>query len=124
MTMSFGQAPKFDFARQVAAAVGYVALCGFDRVTVQPFPLGEDQAGLAGELRRVRGRRSSFRFFENLSKLKPGGAADFNQALRHVVRQSPDVILIGAAIYEAVMMRCGFNELRPTLRGVRYGALL
>jgi len=35
-----------------------------------------------------------------------------------------DVILIGAAIYEAVMMRCGFNELRPTLRGVRYGALL
>ena len=35
-----------------------------------------------------------------------------------------DVILIGAAIYEAVMMRCGFSELRPTLRGVRYGALL
>ena len=35
-----------------------------------------------------------------------------------------DVILFGAAIYEAVMMRCGFGELRPTLRGVRYGALL
>ena len=35
-----------------------------------------------------------------------------------------DVILFGAAIFEAVMMRCGFGELRPTLRGVRYGALL
>ena len=35
-----------------------------------------------------------------------------------------DVILFGAAIYEAVMMRCGFREFRPTLRGVRYGALL
>ena len=35
-----------------------------------------------------------------------------------------DVILFGAAIYEAVMMRCGCGELRPTLRGVRYGALL
>jgi exopolyphosphatase/guanosine-5'-triphosphate,3'-diphosphate pyrophosphatase len=35
-----------------------------------------------------------------------------------------DVILFGASIYEAVMMRCGFGELRPTLRGVRYGALL
>ena len=35
-----------------------------------------------------------------------------------------DVILFGAAIYEVVMMRCGFGELRPTLRGVRYGALL
>jgi exopolyphosphatase / guanosine-5'-triphosphate,3'-diphosphate pyrophosphatase len=35
-----------------------------------------------------------------------------------------DVILFGAAIYEAVMMRCGFGELRPTLRGVRYGVIL
>ena len=35
-----------------------------------------------------------------------------------------DVILYGSAIYEAVMMRCGFHELRPTFRGVRYGALL
>jgi hypothetical protein len=34
------------------------------------------------------------------------------------------VILFGAAIFEAVMMRCGFGELRPTLRGVRYGAIL
>src|SRR6188768_3380136 len=37
-SMSFGKPPKFDFARKVAAAVGYVGLCGFDRVTVVPFP--------------------------------------------------------------------------------------
>src|SRR3974377_113541 len=37
-SMSFGQPPKFDFARQVAAAIGYVALSGFDRVSVVPFP--------------------------------------------------------------------------------------
>ncbi len=35
-----------------------------------------------------------------------------------------DVILLGAAVYESLMLRCGFGELRPTLRGVRYGALL
>jgi exopolyphosphatase/guanosine-5'-triphosphate,3'-diphosphate pyrophosphatase len=35
-----------------------------------------------------------------------------------------DVILLGAAVYESLMLRCGFDELRPTLRGVRYGALL
>ena len=95
-SMSFGQVSKFNFARQVAAAVGYVVLCGFDRVTVEPFPLSEDQAGLAGELRRVRGRRSSFRFFENLSKLKPGGAADFNQALRHgaMTHRAPGVSVV------------------------------
>src|SRR4026207_1896638 len=37
-SMSFGEPRKFDFARQVAAAVGYVALCGFGRVSVVPFP--------------------------------------------------------------------------------------
>ena len=81
-SMSFGKASKFDFARQVAAAVGYVALCGFDRVTVEPFPLADDQVAIAGELSRVRGRKSSLRFFENLARLKASGMADFNQALR------------------------------------------
>ncbi len=81
-SMSFGRVSKFDFARQVAAAVGYVALCGFDRVTVEPFPLADDQAGLVGELRVVRGRQSAMRFFDNLNRLKAGGMADFNQALR------------------------------------------
>src|SRR6266487_1078821 len=37
-SMSFGTPVKFDFARQVAAAIGYVALCGFDRVSVVAFP--------------------------------------------------------------------------------------
>ena len=81
-SMSFGRVSKFDFVRQVAGAVGYVALCGFDRVTVEPFPLADDQAGLVGELRAVRGRQSAMRFFDNLNRLKAGGTADFNQALR------------------------------------------
>ena len=51
-------------------------------MTVEPFPFAEDQARLAGELRTVRGRRSALRFFDNLNRLKSGGAADFNQALR------------------------------------------
>ena len=37
-SMTFGDPRKFDFARQVAAAIGYVALSGFDRVSVVPFP--------------------------------------------------------------------------------------
>src|SRR6201987_4963319 len=37
-SMTFGTPSKFDFARQLAAAIGYVALCGFDRVSVLPFP--------------------------------------------------------------------------------------
>src|SRR5690349_2727158 len=52
-SMTFGEPRKFDFARQIAAAVGYVALCGFDRVSVIPFPdrLGaaDSAAGLVPE---------------------------------------------------------------------------
>lgn len=93
-SMTFGAPPKFDFARQIAAAAGYVALCGFDRVTVHIFPElessapGADPAALSAEmaarggLRAVRGRKSALPFFQNLSKLSARGPADLNEGLR------------------------------------------
>lgn len=86
-SMTFGSPPKFDFARQVAAAVGYVALCGFDRVTVNLFPESDPKISGAemaarGGLRSVRGRKSSMEFFQNLSQLSARGGADFNETLR------------------------------------------
>jgi exopolyphosphatase/pppGpp-phosphohydrolase len=51
-------------------------------------------------------------------------SSERRQALAGLPADRADVILFGAAIYEAVMMRCGFHQLRPTLRGVRYGSLL
>src|SRR5438876_4199343 len=92
-SMTFGEPRKFDFARQVAAAVGYVALCGFDRVSVIPFPnpLENGQTEPAktimeraarGALRSVRGRKSTLMFFQNLSALTASGSANLNEALR------------------------------------------
>ena len=92
-SMTFGEPRKFDFARQVAAAVGYVALSGFDRVSVIPFPdLGARppngtvpatfELAARGGLRSVRGKKSTMAFFQNLSALTAGGPADLNQALR------------------------------------------
>ena len=92
-SMTFGEPRKFDFARQVAAAIGYVALSGFDRVSVIPFPElptnGQtDQTNRTyelaarGALRSVRGKKSAIQFFHNLSALTAGGAAELNQALR------------------------------------------
>ena len=91
-SMLFGSPAKFDFARQVAAAVGYVALCGFDRVSVNVFPevqpgVGDAaaqsmQAAIRGSLRAVRGRKSSMQYFANLTALRGGGAADFNASLQ------------------------------------------
>lgn len=81
-SMSFGEPRKFDFARQVAAAIGYVALCGFDRVTVVAFPDNPEEAAARASLRAVRGRKSSLAFFRNLGELTARGSANFNQALR------------------------------------------
>ncbi len=81
-SMSFGEPRKFDFARQVAAAIGYVALCGFDRVTVQVFPDNPEEAAVRGALRAVRGRKTALTFFQNLSQLSARGQADFNASLR------------------------------------------
>src|SRR5436189_5564757 len=50
-SMTFGEPRKFDFARQVAAAVGYVALCGFDRVSVITFPDMEQEPMTEAEIR-------------------------------------------------------------------------
>src|SRR5207253_3041480 len=81
-SMTFGAPRKFDFARQVAAAIGYVALCGFDRVSVIPFPDSASNASFRAALRSVRGRKSALTFFQNLSQVVAGGAADLSGALR------------------------------------------
>lgn len=98
-SMTFGDPRKFDFARQVAAAIGYVALCGFDRVSVIPFPNAQvraqttqasaeaaanynQQSAVEGALRSVRGKKSSMQFFASLNALMAGGGADLNEALR------------------------------------------
>ena len=81
-SMTFGEPRKFDFARQIAAAVGYVALCGFDRVSVIPFPDNKDETAIRGALRTVRGRKSAMNFFQNITQLSAKGVANFNDALR------------------------------------------
>jgi hypothetical protein len=81
-SMGFGEPRKFDFARQIAAAMGYVALCGFDRVSVIPFPDSKEEMAVRGALRAVRGRKSALNFFQNLTQLTARGTANFNESLR------------------------------------------
>lgn len=87
-SMTFGTPRKFDFARRVAAAVGYVALCGFDRVSVIPFPDRPEQSAVRGALRAVRGRKSALDFFRNLAQLTAGDAVNLNEALRRAALEA------------------------------------
>lgn len=96
-SMTFGTPPKFGLARRLAAALGYVALCGFDQVTVRVFPESADPAEALrrSALRSVRGKKSAAEFFRNLAAVTPGGAADLNDALR---RGAMETRRTGAAI--------------------------
>ena len=124
-SMNFGTPTKFDFARQVAAAIGYVALCGFDRVAVAPFP---DRAAVGGDpelahrnaLRSVRGKKSSMQFFRDLSALSASGAADLNASLKRgamEARQSGVAIVLSDFLDPAGLP----DQLRadPRARGTR-----
>ena len=81
-SMNFGAPLKFDFARQVAAALGYVALCGFDRVSIVAFPDAVGEGAARGALRSVRGRKSALTFFQNLGQVTAQGTAALDEALR------------------------------------------
>lgn len=87
-SMNFGSPAKFDLARQIAAAAGYVALCGFDRVSLTAFPDSPAEMAVRGALRLVRGRKSSMGYFQNLGQLRAQGTANFNEALRRGALQS------------------------------------
>ncbi len=80
-SMTFGEPRKFDLARQIAGAIGYVALCGFDRVSVVPFPEQAKESASRAALRSVRGRRSGLGFLQSLSQLEAAGNATLNEAL-------------------------------------------
>src|SRR5581483_6984199 len=132
-SMSFGAPPKFDFARQIAAAAGYVALCGFDRVTVHVFPDVEpasaDPTAASAEiaaraaLRNVRGRKSSLQYFQNLSKLGARGAVELNEALRRgaIAARHAGVAIVLSDFLDPAGYESGLNAL--TSRGFHVNAI-
>ncbi len=59
---------KFDQARRIAAALCYIGLAQYDRVTIAPFG-----AALDHEITTGRGKGRIFRIFEQLEALNPQG---------------------------------------------------
>jgi len=117
-SMAFGDPRKFDFARQVVAAVAYVALCGFDRVSLIAFPDKPEEAATRGALRSVRGKKSALELFRNLGQLQAGGTADFNHALRRGALQARHAGL--AVILSDFLDPAGYEDGLRALIGRRF----
>src|SRR5947209_10700676 len=77
LSMSFGSPTKLHYAKQVAAALGFIGLVNLDRVVVEAF-----NDTLTQTMPAARGRRSLWRLLGFLGKVEAAGTSDLAQALR------------------------------------------
>jgi uncharacterized protein (DUF58 family) len=77
LSMDFGTPSKLHYAKQVAAALGFIGLVNMDRVVVEAF-----NERLVQSMPALRGRRSLWRLMDFLQRIQPAGPSNLRQALR------------------------------------------
>jgi uncharacterized protein (DUF58 family) len=77
LSMEFGTPTKLHYAKQVAAALGFIGLTNMDRVVVEAF---NDR--LTQSTSPLRGRRSLWRLTSFLEGVEPAGPSDLTRALK------------------------------------------
>ncbi len=118
VAMRLGQPVKFDVARRLAGALGYLALAGLDRVGVAGFA---DR--IVAELPPVRGRSRLARLLRFLDALPiVDSPVSLNNAIDHFVRHRPlrglTVLisdLFDPAGFEAAVDRLALHGYQPYL---------
>lgn len=69
---------KWEYARQLAAGIGYLSLNRYDRVSAAAFTNQMTQ-----QMKLLRGKGSSYRLFEFLESCHPSGAGDMGAVFRN-----------------------------------------
>jgi uncharacterized protein (DUF58 family) len=77
LSMDFGSPTKLHYAKQVAAALGFVGLVGQDRVVIEAFGEGAPRTSAP-----LRGRRSLWRLLDFLNGIDPSGRGAMGPSLR------------------------------------------
>jgi len=106
-SMDWGLPNKSLYARRVAAALAYIGLCNFDRVSLYAY-----SDGLHDQLAGIRGRRWMFKAIEFLANLASDGVSNLPAAAKQFAIRHPQpgiVILISD-----FMEKAGFED------GLRY----
>ncbi len=78
LSMEYGSPTKLHYAKQVAAALGFIGLTNMDRVAVESFDEKISQSSGA-----MRGRRSFFRMVQFLEGVKASGESDLTKSLKN-----------------------------------------
>jgi uncharacterized protein (DUF58 family) len=106
-SMDFGDPTKLHFARQLAAALGFVGLTRGDRVKIETIGQSPTEASPA-----FRGRRSLWRMLEHVEKIAPSAATDLASGVKNFcLRNSGKGIVV---LLSDLMDKTGFET------GLRY----
>ncbi|MBL9125313.1 MAG: DUF58 domain-containing protein, partial [Planctomycetaceae bacterium] len=89
-SMSFGTPAKLDYARRVAAALGFIGLVRSDRVRIETLSADARTAGPV-----LRGRRSLWRMMDYLTQLEAAGTTALGPGIKNFcLRNSGKGILV------------------------------
>ncbi len=108
-SMGMGEPAKLRYAKQVAAALSYVALANLDRVSVLSF--GEK---MEGRLAPTRGKNRVFKVFEFLRGVEATGTTDLQTSLKTFAAQNKrkGVAILISDLYDPKGFEDGINQLR------------
>ncbi len=109
-SMTLGHKPhKWSYAKQVAAALGYIGLSNLDRVSVIPF-----SSKLDGRMAPTRGKAQIFKIFDFLSSVEPGTQTSMEDAFKTFVAQNKrrGIACVISDFYDPSGFEEGLNYLR------------
>ncbi|RRR75020.1 MAG: DUF58 domain-containing protein [Candidatus Viridilinea halotolerans] len=98
-SMEWGEPNKFHYAKQVAAAFGYIALANLDRVGVSSCI----SDGSAAQLTSVRGKRGAIPLFHFLQNMTARGSGDLAKICRRYSQtaRTPGPLLLCSDLFDA-----------------------
>ena len=115
-SMATGRPPKFDHARRLTAALGYVGLASLERVEI----LAVNSEGVCGHLAAGRGKRRLLSVLAFLRRLSAGGPTDLKRAvdafLPHASKAGLAILvsdLFDPAGYERAFLALQANGFEP-----------
>ena len=107
-SMDFGRPNKWLYARRIAAAIAYIGLINFDRVSLYVYA-----NGLRSELTGVRGRRLMFKVIELLQDAECNGQSNLETVGKQfaIGHPQPGIVLLLSDFYEKTGYEGGLRYL-------------
>ena len=112
-SMDWGKPGKMLYAKQIAAAISYIGLCNYDRVSLYAYA-----NGMTCELRGMRGRRLMAKVVSFLESIEPDGESNLAAATRHFVIRHPQPGIV--MLLSDFLDKGGVEEGLKYLLGRRY----